>query len=91
MSSTSDVNTPPVVIPASGNNIIINPSQVLYCSIEDHDACTDKIFHQRGNPVLECIRNVGKEYGDIVADYQVGRTTGVLFLRFASFSCLVWS
>lgn len=36
---------------------------------------------QRGNPVLECIRNTGKEFGDIVADYQVGRTTGVLFLR----------
>ncbi|KAJ7579146.1 restriction endonuclease type II-like protein [Mycena floridula] len=35
---------------------------------------------QRGNPVLECIKNVGKEFGDIVADYQVGRTTGVLFL-----------
>ncbi|KAK0485895.1 restriction endonuclease type II-like protein [Armillaria novae-zelandiae] len=35
---------------------------------------------QRGNPILECIRNVGKEYGDIVADYQVGKTTGVLFL-----------
>ncbi|KAF9070540.1 restriction endonuclease type II-like protein [Rhodocollybia butyracea] len=35
---------------------------------------------QRGNPILECIRNVGKELGDIVADYQVGRTTGVLFL-----------
>ncbi|TFK44768.1 restriction endonuclease type II-like protein [Crucibulum laeve] len=52
---------PPVVVPASGNNIIVNPLQ-------------------RGNPVLECIRNVGKEFGDIVADYQVGRTTGVLFL-----------
>ncbi|PPQ63481.1 hypothetical protein CVT24_005138 [Panaeolus cyanescens] len=35
---------------------------------------------QRGNPVLECIKNVGKEFGDIVVDYQVGRTTGVLFL-----------
>ncbi|KAJ6499980.1 restriction endonuclease type II-like protein [Mycena vitilis] len=35
---------------------------------------------QRGNPVLEAIRNVAKEFGDIVADYQVGRTTGVLFL-----------
>uniref|UniRef100_A0A8H8CPG9 ERCC1-like central domain-containing protein n=1 Tax=Psilocybe cubensis TaxID=181762 RepID=A0A8H8CPG9_PSICU len=53
---------PPVVIPASANNIIVNTSQ-------------------RGNPVLECVRNVGKEFGDIVADYQVGRTTGVLFLR----------
>ncbi|TFL03526.1 restriction endonuclease type II-like protein [Pterulicium gracile] len=35
---------------------------------------------QRGNPILDLIRNVGKEYGDIPADYQVGRTTGVLFL-----------
>ncbi|KAF9049801.1 restriction endonuclease type II-like protein [Panaeolus papilionaceus] len=35
---------------------------------------------QRGNPVLECIKNVSKEFGDIVADYQVGKTTGVLFL-----------
>ncbi|KAJ6625557.1 restriction endonuclease type II-like protein [Mycena sp. CBHHK59/15] len=35
---------------------------------------------QRGNPVLEAVRNVSKEFGDIVADYQVGRTTGVLFL-----------
>ncbi|KAJ6499213.1 restriction endonuclease type II-like protein [Mycena sanguinolenta] len=35
---------------------------------------------QRGNPVLEAIRNVAKEFGDVVCDYQVGRTTGVLFL-----------
>ncbi|TEB38239.1 DNA repair protein rad10 [Coprinellus micaceus] len=35
---------------------------------------------QRGNPLIECIRNVGKEFGDIPADYQVGRTTGLLFL-----------
>ncbi|TBU23582.1 restriction endonuclease type II-like protein [Dichomitus squalens] len=52
---------PPVVVPGTGNNIIVNPCQ-------------------RGNPILECVRNVGKEYGDILADYQVGRTTGVLFL-----------
>ncbi len=31
------------------------------------------------NHVVECIRNVPKEFGD---DYQFGRTTGVLFLRF---------
>ncbi len=37
---------------------------------------------QRLNPVVECIRNVPKEFGDITPDYQVGRTTGVLFLRF---------
>ncbi|KAF5317073.1 hypothetical protein D9611_003838 [Ephemerocybe angulata] len=35
---------------------------------------------QKGNPVLECIRNVGREFGDILADYQVGRTTGLLWL-----------
>ncbi|KAG5639406.1 hypothetical protein H0H81_002938 [Sphagnurus paluster] len=35
---------------------------------------------KRGNTLLDCIRNVGKEFGDIIADYQVGRTTGVLFL-----------
>ncbi|KAH9935459.1 restriction endonuclease type II-like protein [Fomitopsis serialis] len=52
---------PPVVVPGTGNNIIVNPCQ-------------------RGNPILEAVRNVGKEFGDIVADYQVGRTTGVLFL-----------
>ncbi|GJE95452.1 DNA repair protein rad1 [Phanerochaete sordida] len=36
---------------------------------------------QRGNPVLECIKGSGKEFGDILSDYQVGRTTGVLYLR----------
>ena len=53
---------PPVVHPASGNTIIINPCQRL-------------------NPIVECIRNVPKEFGDILPDYQVGKTTGVLFLR----------
>lgn len=32
--------------------------------------------------MLEYIKNVGKEFGDIVVDYQVGRTTGVLYLRY---------
>ncbi|KAF8844358.1 DNA repair protein rad10 [Paxillus ammoniavirescens] len=36
--------------------------------------------NQRLNPVLECIRNIGKEFGDIVPDFQVGRTTCILFL-----------
>ena len=39
---------------------------------------------QRLNPVVECIRNVPKEFGDILPDYQVGRTTGVIFLRLLS-------
>jgi DNA excision repair protein ERCC-1 len=36
---------------------------------------------QRLNPILECIRNVSKEFGDIVPDFQLGRTTCALFLR----------
>ncbi|VDB94879.1 unnamed protein product [Peniophora sp. CBMAI 1063] len=36
--------------------------------------------NQRLNPILEAIKNVGKEFGEIPADFQVGRTTGVLFL-----------
>ena len=35
---------------------------------------------QRGNPVLQHIRNVGWEYGDIVPDYQVGVASCMLFL-----------
>ncbi|KAJ1659018.1 ssDNA endonuclease and repair protein rad10 [Dispira simplex] len=35
---------------------------------------------QHGNPVLDHIRNVPWEYGDIVPDYQVGQTSCVLFL-----------
>jgi DNA excision repair protein ERCC-1 len=42
---------------------------------------------QRLNPVVECIRNVPKVFGDILPDYQVGRTTGVLFLRFLPLPC----
>ncbi|QRV79836.1 DNA excision repair protein ERCC-1 [Ceratobasidium sp. AG-Ba] len=34
---------------------------------------------QKGNPVLEHVKHTW-EYGDIVADYQVGATTGVLYL-----------
>ncbi|CAD6892014.1 unnamed protein product [Tilletia controversa] len=35
---------------------------------------------QKGNPILQFIRNIGWEYGDIVADYQVGATSCILFL-----------
>ncbi|KAI5117222.1 hypothetical protein M0805_008692 [Coniferiporia weirii] len=35
---------------------------------------------QRLNPLLECIKNVSKEFGDIVPDFQLGRTTCALFL-----------
>ncbi|KAG0037791.1 ssDNA endonuclease and repair protein rad10 [Podila clonocystis] len=35
---------------------------------------------QRGNPLLQFIRNVPYEYGDIVPDYSVGLTSCILFL-----------
>lgn len=36
---------------------------------------------QKGNPLIDHIRSVAWEYSDILADYQVGATTGVLYLR----------
>lgn len=36
---------------------------------------------QRGNPLLTSIRSIPWEYSDIPADYVVGLTTCVLFLR----------
>ena len=38
---------------------------------------------QRGNPILQFIKGVAWEYADIVPDYQVGLSSGVLFLRYA--------
>jgi DNA excision repair protein ERCC-1 len=43
---------------------------------------------QRGNPLLTCIRSMPWEYSDIPADYVVGLTTCVLFLRWESYSWL---
>jgi hypothetical protein len=36
---------------------------------------------QRGNPLLQFVRNVPYEYGEIVPDFVVGLTSCVLFLR----------
>jgi len=35
---------------------------------------------QKGNPVITNIRSVAWEYGDIKCDYQVGATSGALYL-----------
>ncbi|PWN45397.1 hypothetical protein IE81DRAFT_285593 [Ceraceosorus guamensis] len=35
---------------------------------------------QKGNPLLQHVRQVGWEYGEITADYLVGVSSGVLFL-----------
>lgn len=37
--------------------------------------------NQKANPALKLLQNVAWQYEDILADYEVGRTTGVLFLR----------
>ncbi|KAG8213863.1 restriction endonuclease type II-like protein [Butyriboletus roseoflavus] len=78
MAPTEVRERPPVIQPGAGNNIIINPNQVNSL-ITRNDRFTDGSL-ERLNPVLECIRNVGKEFGDIVPDFQVGRTTCILFL-----------
>jgi hypothetical protein len=37
---------------------------------------------QKGNPILDHIKGIPWEYNsDIVVDYQVGSTAGVLYLR----------
>lgn len=69
---------PPVVQPASGNNIIVNPTQVHCFSVV---IASLSQVSQRLNPILEHVKDVGREFGDIIADYQVGRTTGVIYLR----------
>src|SRR6266702_8994538 len=51
-------------------------------SSRSHQSCNQAQASQRLTHVVECIRNVPKEFGDISPDYPVGRTTGVLFLRF---------
>ncbi|KAL4708294.1 hypothetical protein ACJJTC_007700 [Scirpophaga incertulas] len=35
---------------------------------------------RRGNPLLKFITNIPWEYDDIIPDYEVGRTIGILFL-----------
>lgn len=36
---------------------------------------------QRGNPILKFVRSVPWEFGEVVPDYVLGRTTCALFLR----------
>lgn len=36
---------------------------------------------QRGNPVLQFVRNVPWEFGEVLPDYVLGQSTCALFLR----------
>lgn len=54
---------------------------ILLCSqhelIKKFDA---RFFFQRGNPLLKFITGVAWEYDDILPDYEIGKTIGILFL-----------
>jgi len=57
----------------SSNSIIVSECQVyipFYWTVI-----------KRGNPVLGLIRNVPWTHAELIVDYEVGKTTGVLFLR----------
>lgn len=69
------------------NTILINVCQVCSeVSLERlNPRRTDRVLlldEQKGNPVITNIRSVAWEYGDIKADYQVGATSGALYLSF---------
>lgn len=68
------------------NSIIVNSRQVRPSSPSPCPALTRRTM-QKGNPIIAHIKNVPWELGDIVPDYQLGATTGLLFLRFVP-SCL---
>lgn len=80
---------PPLAPAPAGSNLQWSTyRETLYLSTPARSyICTLACFawltmpFQRGNPVLEHIRNVAKQYSDIVPDFQVGRTTCMLFLR----------
>ena len=46
---------------------------------------------QKGNPMLQHIRNVRYQFADIIPDYQMGQQTCALFLslRWALHCCLI--
>ena len=69
------------------NSIIVNARQVsLPCRLERADQPVNEadveltLDEQRGNPIMNHIKNVAWEYGDIVPDYAVGQHTCVLYL-----------
>ena len=72
----------------SSNSVLVNKCQVVqHCSqLYGFPGCPVMLIcgYQEGNSVLSHIRNVPWEYGDIIADYQVGQTSCALFLRSVS-------
>ncbi|KAG0292066.1 ssDNA endonuclease and repair protein rad10 [Linnemannia gamsii] len=76
--STSQTSTPhsPATATTSGGKTLVSPPAFQPKSKASLVVKTS----QRGNPLLQFIRNVPYEYGEIVPDFVVGTTSCVLFL-----------
>ena len=57
-------------------SIIVNPIQVIWKNY----IYALKFIFKRGNPVLKYVHYVPWEQGEILADYELGKTTCALFL-----------
>eukprot|EP01025_Chloroclados_australasicus_P000741 TRINITY_DN10280_c0_g2_i1.p1 TRINITY_DN10280_c0_g2~~TRINITY_DN10280_c0_g2_i1.p1 ORF type:complete len:304 (+),score=21.00 TRINITY_DN10280_c0_g2_i1:102-1013(+) len=64
----------PSTIPQQGATTYINAAQVL----PSNALLINR--NQEGNPLLPYIRQISKQFGDIIPDYQVGQDTAVLFI-----------
>ncbi|KAF9911577.1 ssDNA endonuclease and repair protein rad10 [Linnemannia zychae] len=63
-----------IITPAAGKSLITPPFQ------PKSKSTIVVRSSQRGNPLLQFIRNVPYEYGDVIPDFVVGLTSCVLFL-----------
>lgn len=65
----------------STHSIVVNSCQVLSALPSPKWSAWLTLFHdKRGNGILNFIKNVPWEYGEIIPDYQVGQTSCALFL-----------
>ncbi|KAM0756184.1 DNA repair protein rad10 [Meredithblackwellia eburnea MCA 4105] len=82
--STSNRNNTISIPNARPGLPIIQPQQAQQQSGPVHRSNQNSILVntcQKGNPVMLHIKNTAWEYGDIIPDYQLGNTTGALYLQ----------
>jgi DNA excision repair protein ERCC-1 len=72
--STSSTTIPITSLSTNSTNIPTNSTT----SNRSSAIIVNKV--QKGNPVLDQIRNIPWEFGDTLVDYQVGQTSAVLYL-----------
>ncbi|XP_044743355.1 DNA excision repair protein ERCC-1 [Chrysoperla carnea] len=65
-----DINIPNTS--SESNKVKVKPNNTAHCVLVNPK--------QRGNPLLKSICNVPYEYEEIIPDYQIGSTIGILFL-----------